>query len=104
MSLMSAILVLIVVGIGLWLVNRYIPMDGKIKTILNVVVVIAVVLAAVRLRCFGPRGRTSAASNEVERTHDADRQTDDLIATIGCSRPQEAYSGHAAAICVARLR
>jgi len=44
MSLMSAILVLIVVGIGLWLVNRYIPMDGKIKTILNVVVVIAVVL------------------------------------------------------------
>ena len=44
MSLTSVVLVLIIVGIGLWLVNRYIPMDGKIKTILNVVVVIAVVL------------------------------------------------------------
>ena len=28
----------------LWLVNTYVPMDGKIKTILNVVVVIAVIL------------------------------------------------------------
>jgi predicted membrane protein len=44
MSLMSVVLVLIVVGVLLWLVNRYIPMDGKIKTILNIVVVIAVVL------------------------------------------------------------
>jgi hypothetical protein len=44
MSLTSVVLVLIIVGIGLWLVNRYIPMDGKIKTILNLVVVVAVVL------------------------------------------------------------
>jgi hypothetical protein len=44
MSLISVVLVLIIIGIGLWLVNRYIPMDGKIKTILNIVVVIAVVL------------------------------------------------------------
>jgi undecaprenyl pyrophosphate phosphatase UppP len=44
MSLMSVVLVLIVVGVLLWLVNRYIPMDGKIKTILNIVVVIAVIL------------------------------------------------------------
>jgi ABC-type long-subunit fatty acid transport system fused permease/ATPase subunit len=44
MSLVSVVLVLIVVGIALWLINRYIPMDGKIKTILNVVVVVAVVL------------------------------------------------------------
>jgi hypothetical protein len=43
MSLISVVLVLIVVGVGLWLINRYIPMDGKIKTILNIVVVIAVV-------------------------------------------------------------
>jgi hypothetical protein len=44
MPLIQLCLVLIVVGVLLWLVNRYIPMDGKIKQILNVVVVIAVVL------------------------------------------------------------
>jgi hypothetical protein len=55
MSLMSVVLVLIVVGVGLWLVNRYIPMDGKIKTILNIVVVIAVVLWL--LYGFGVLGR-----------------------------------------------
>jgi hypothetical protein len=36
--------VLIVVGVLLWLVNTYIPMDGKIKNILNAVVVIGVVI------------------------------------------------------------
>ncbi|MGO8677977.1 MAG: Thivi_2564 family membrane protein [Limisphaerales bacterium] len=35
---------LIVVGVLLWLVNTYIPMDGKIKKILNVAVVVVVVL------------------------------------------------------------
>jgi len=44
MSLVSLILVLIVVGVLLWLINNYIPMDGKIKGILNAVVVIAVVI------------------------------------------------------------
>jgi hypothetical protein len=44
MSLISVILVLIVVGVLLWLVNSFIPMDQKIKQILNVVVIIAVVL------------------------------------------------------------
>lgn len=44
MSLISLVVTLIVVGVLLWLVNTYIPMDGKIKQILNVVVVIAVVL------------------------------------------------------------
>jgi hypothetical protein len=43
MPLMNVVITLIVVGILLWLVNTYIPMDGKIKRILNVVVVIAVV-------------------------------------------------------------
>jgi hypothetical protein len=42
--LVNLVLVLIVVGVLLWLVNNYIPMDGKIKSILNVVVVIVVVL------------------------------------------------------------
>lgn len=44
MPLIQLVLVLIVIGVLLWLVNTYIPMDGKIKQILNVVVVIAVVL------------------------------------------------------------
>jgi hypothetical protein len=44
MSLITVVIVLIIVGVLLWLANTYIPMDGKIKTILNIVVVIAVVL------------------------------------------------------------
>ena len=44
MSLISLVVTLIVVGVLLWLVNTYLPMDGKIKNILNVVVVICVVV------------------------------------------------------------
>jgi hypothetical protein len=44
MPLMNVILTLIVVGVVLGLVNRYLPMDGRIKSILNAVIVIAVVL------------------------------------------------------------
>jgi hypothetical protein len=44
MPLIQLLEVLIVVGVLLWLVNRYIPMQGTIKSILNGVVVIAVVL------------------------------------------------------------
>lgn len=44
MPLLNVIISLVVVGVLLWLVNSYIPMDRKIKNILNVVVVIAVVL------------------------------------------------------------
>jgi hypothetical protein len=42
--LIQVLEVLIVVGVLLWLVNRFIPMQGSIKSILNGVVVIAVVL------------------------------------------------------------
>lgn len=44
MPLISLIEVLIAVGVLLWLVNRFIPMAGSIKSILNAVVVITVVL------------------------------------------------------------
>ncbi|MEO7867041.1 MAG: Thivi_2564 family membrane protein [Candidatus Eisenbacteria bacterium] len=54
MPLMSLVVTLIVVGVLLWLVNTYIPMDGKIKRILNIVVVIAVVLWL--LSAFGLMG------------------------------------------------
>ena len=44
MTLIQVVMVLIVVGVLLWLVNRFIPMQTTIKSILNGVVVIAVVL------------------------------------------------------------
>ena len=40
----AVILILIIVGVLLWLINRFIPMDSKIKQILNIVVVIVVVV------------------------------------------------------------
>ncbi len=52
--LLNIIIVLIVVGVLLWLVNNYIPMDRKIKNILNAVVVIAVVIWL--LQAFGLLG------------------------------------------------
>jgi len=42
--MISLILTIVVIGVILWAVNTYIPMDAKIKNILNIVVVIAVVL------------------------------------------------------------
>jgi hypothetical protein len=51
MSLINVVIVLAVVGVILWLINTYLPMDGKIKNILNIVVVIAVILWL--LRAFG---------------------------------------------------
>lgn len=54
MSLISIIITIIVVGVLLWLVNTYIPMDAKIKQILNVLIVIVVVLWL--LHIFGVLG------------------------------------------------
>lgn len=51
MSLVTVVLTIAVVGILLWLINRFIPMQGQIKGILNAVVVIALVLWL--LRIFG---------------------------------------------------
>jgi len=44
MPLLQLVIVLIVVGVLLWLVNNFIPMARSIKSILNAVVVIVVVL------------------------------------------------------------
>jgi Na+-translocating ferredoxin:NAD+ oxidoreductase RnfA subunit len=49
MSLINLVLILIVIGVLLWLVNNYIPMDGKIRQIINVVVVIAVVVWLIQI-------------------------------------------------------
>jgi hypothetical protein len=44
MSLINLVIILVVVGVILWLINSYIPMQATIKKILNAVVVIAVVI------------------------------------------------------------
>lgn len=44
MSLLTIIIVLVAVGVLLWAVNTYIPMDGKVKKVLNIVVIIIVVV------------------------------------------------------------
>jgi hypothetical protein len=57
MPLTQVIVVLIVVGVLLWLINRFIPMAASIKSILNAVVVIVVVLWL--LNVFGVLGSLS---------------------------------------------
>jgi uncharacterized membrane protein len=54
MPLINLVIVLLVVGLLLWLVNTYIPMDRKIKKILNIVVLIVVVIWL--LQVFGVLG------------------------------------------------
>ena len=51
MSVLAILLFLVVVGVVLWLINTYVPMDAKIKNILNIVIVIAVIV--ILLRAFG---------------------------------------------------
>lgn len=58
MPVINLVVVLVVVGVLLWLVNNYIPMDSKIKKILNVVVVVGVVIWL--LQVFGIMGDISS--------------------------------------------
>ena len=51
MPLITILIVLVVVGVVLWLVNSYIPMDSKIRRIINIVVVIVVIIWL--LKVFG---------------------------------------------------
>jgi len=57
MPLIQLVIVLVVVGVILWVINSYIPMQSTIKKILNVVVVIAVILWL--LSIFGIIGNLS---------------------------------------------
>lgn len=57
MSLLNLVLTLVVVGVLLWLINAYIPMEPTIKKILNVVVIIVVILWL--LSAFGVIGSMS---------------------------------------------
>ena len=58
MPLIHLVIVLVVVGVVLWAINSYIPMQATIKRILNVVVVIAVIIWL--LSVFGVIGNISA--------------------------------------------
>jgi len=51
MPLLTILIIVIVAGVLLWLVNNYIPMDRKIKSILNIVVVIVLIIWL--LKAFG---------------------------------------------------
>lgn len=51
MTIIGLLVTLLVIGVLLWLVNTYIPMDAKIKNIVNIVVVVIVVLFL--LKAFG---------------------------------------------------
>jgi hypothetical protein len=44
MSILTILLVIVVVGVLLWAVNSFIPMDSKVKSILNIVVVVLLIL------------------------------------------------------------
>lgn len=54
MTLIQLIVILVVIGVIMYFINRYIPMSGGIKTILNVVVFIFVALYVLSL--FGILG------------------------------------------------
>lgn len=58
MPLVTVVIYLVVVGVLLWLVNNYIPMDGKIKQIINVLVVVVVIIWLLQvLGVMGPLRR-----------------------------------------------
>jgi hypothetical protein len=57
MSLINLVIILVAVGVVLWLINNYIPMERKMKSILNVVVVIVVIMWL--LNIFGVTGSVS---------------------------------------------
>jgi hypothetical protein len=77
MSLITIVLVLIVVGVIMWLINAYIPMQGTIKSILNAVVVIVLVIWL--LQAFGVLG-------ELNRVRIGERSADDGV-RIGLVAP-----------------
>jgi len=58
MSLITVVIVLIVAGVIMYLINNYIPMDGKIKSLLNIVVIIALIIWL--LKVFGILGSISS--------------------------------------------
>lgn len=46
--MISLLITLVIVGFLMWLVNTYIPMDGRFKQILNVLAIVIVVIYVIR--------------------------------------------------------
>ena len=57
MPLLNIVVMLIIVGVGLYMINRFIPMASSIKTILNFVVVAVVCIWLLQL--FGLWGNVT---------------------------------------------
>jgi hypothetical protein len=51
MSLLTLILVIVIVGVLLWALNSFVPMDPKVRSILNIVVVLLLIIWL--LQAFG---------------------------------------------------
>jgi hypothetical protein len=46
--MLSILIALVVVGFLMWLVNTYIPMDGRFKQLFNVLAIVVVVVWVIR--------------------------------------------------------
>jgi hypothetical protein len=57
MPLVHIVIVLVIAGVIMWLINAFIPMEGRIKSLLNIVVVIALIIWV--LQAFGMLGPIS---------------------------------------------
>ena len=58
MPLVTLVIYLVIVGVLLWLINNYIPMDGKIKQIINILVIVVVVIWLLQVSgVMGPLNR-----------------------------------------------
>lgn len=57
MTLVNIVVILVVVGLVMWLINTYIPMAGAIKSLLNIVVFVVVLIWL--LQTFGLIGNIS---------------------------------------------
>jgi hypothetical protein len=55
MSLLTIVIVLILAGVGLYVINSIIPMDATIKKVINIVVIVVVCLWLV-MSLFGGAG------------------------------------------------
>ncbi len=51
MTLVNIVVILVVIGLVMWLINTYIPMAGAIKSLLNIVVFVVVLIWV--LQTFG---------------------------------------------------
>lgn len=53
MDLLNFVVIMVIVGVGLWLINTYVPMAQPIKTILNIVVILMIFIWVLQMFGFG---------------------------------------------------